>query len=333
MLEFMHFAGMQNLFKVCSVFSFVLLCVALRFYTSMRSLKILASSRLRSVLLLNASWTRRSIKYGLTVIGFASLMIALLQPQWNKKEEEILQQGHDILIAIDISRSMLCSDQKPNRLEYAKQKIRKILYNLKCERVGLILFSGEAVIQCPLTVDYSAFFMFLDNLDVETISVGTTSLDGAIKTALKIFEDMSDRKSKILCVFTDGEDFSADLAGIKERAAQQHLSIFTFGVGSQRGAPIPIFDGKNKNIGFEKDESGNIIMSKLNEPLLKNLSQQTGGKYIRVSQDTRDVQEFVGAVDSFEKDTLGSNKIERYQAQYWYFVAVSLLCFGLEWLL
>lgn len=333
MLEFIHFAGMSNIGWVYVLMGFVLVCVGVRFHKSKIALSVLSSARLRGVVLQNASWVRRIIKYSLSIIGFFFLLVGLLQPQWNKKEEQIMQQGRDILIAIDISRSMMCSDQKPNRLAVAKQKIRKILYNLKCDRVGLILFSGESVVQCPLTVDYSAFFMFLDNLDVETISSGTTTLDGAIHTALGIFEEMPEKKSKLLCVFTDGEDFSTNLAGVKEKATQQKLSIFTFGVGCERGAPIPILDGKNKNVGFEKDDKGNIIMSKLNEGILKNLSEQTGGQYIRVTVDDGDVATFIRLVDTFEKDNFGNASIERYQEQYFYCVAISLLCFGLEWLL
>lgn len=328
-----HFAGMDNLIKVIMLLVLVVGCVAVKWYKSMLAIRILSSSRLRPVVLHNASLARRAIKYSLSLIGFISLLFAILQPQWNKKEEQVEQQGRDLLIAVDISRSMLCGDEKPNRLEFAKQKIKKILYNLKCERVGLIVFAGEAVIQCPLTIDYGAFFMFLDNLDVATISSGTTTIDGAIHVALGIFEAMPEKKTKLLCLFTDGEDFSTNLAGVKDKAASQKLSIFTFGIGSGNGAPVPIYDNQGKNIGFEKDDKGGVVMSKLNEGILKNLSEQTGGKYIHVTRDERDVQKFIGLVESFEKDKMGNHSFERYQQQYPYFIAVSFLCFGLEWLL
>jgi len=328
-----HFAQMSNLFKIILLFIFVVICSGVKWYKSLRAIKALSSSRLRSVVLHNASFFRRFIKYSLTLVGFIALLLALLKPQWNKKEEQVEQQGRDLLIAVDISRSMLCSDEKPNRLEFAKQKIKKILYNLKCERVGLIVFAGEAVVQCPLTIDYSAFFMFLDNLDVATISSGTTTIDGAIHTALGIFEAMPEKKTKLLCLFTDGEDFSTNLGGVKDKAASQKLSIFTFGIGSGNGAPVPIYDNQGKNIGFEKDDKGNVIMSKLNEGILKNLSEQTGGKYIRTTRDERDVQKFIGLVQAFEKDKMSNQSFERYQEQYPYFIAISFLCFGLEWLL
>lgn len=332
-INFIHFAGMSNLVVVIALMMFVVACISIKWYKSIRALKLLASSRLRPVVLHNASLFRRIIKYGFSLVGFIALLIALLQPQWNKKEEQVEQQGRDLLIAVDISRSMLCSDEKPNRLEFAKQKIKKILYNLKCERVGLIVFAGEAVVQCPLTIDYGAFFMFLDNLDVATISSGTTTIDGAIHTALGIFEAMPEKKTKLLCLFTDGEDFSTNLAGVKDKAAAQKLSIFTFGIGSGNGAPVPIYDNQGKNIGFEKDDKGNVVMSKLNEGILKNLSEQTGGKYIRVTRDESDVQKFIKLVDAFEKDKIGNHSFERYHEQYSYFIAISFLCFGLEWLL
>lgn len=328
-----HFAGMDNLIKVVLLFVLVFCCVAVRWYKSKKAIRILSSSRLQLVVLRNASLFRRAIKYSLSLMGFVALFLALLQPQWNKKEEQVQQQGRDLLIAVDISRSMLCTDEKPTRLEFAKEKIKKILYNLKCERVGLIVFAGEAVVQCPLTIDYGAFFMFLDNLDVATISSGTTTIDGAIHTALGIFEAMPEKKTKLLCLFTDGEDFSTNLAGVKDKAVSQNLSIFTFGIGSGNGAPVPIYNNQGKHIGFEKDDKGTVVMSRLNEGILKNLSEQTGGKYIRVTRDERDVQRFIKLVELFEKDKMGNHSFERYQQQYPYFIAVSFLCFGLEWLL
>lgn len=312
----------------------VMICLMVRWYKSIQALQKLAVPQWRKLLVHQGSILRKVSKITLFFLGSLFLALALLRPQWDKKEEKIEQVGRDLLIAVDISRSMLGQDVKPNRLEFAKQKIKKLLFNLSCERVGLLLFSGETVVQCPLTKDYGAFFMFLDHLDVETISSGTTTIDGAIAQALAVFENMPTKKTKLLCLFTDGEDFSTNLAGVKQKATQQNLAIFTFGIGTKHGAPIPIFDLQGKQQGFEKDSSGKIIMSKLNEGILKNLSEQTGGKYIHakpLSDD--DIVEFIKLVQKFEKDTLGDTSVHRYQEQYPYFVAVSLICFVVEWLL
>ncbi len=332
--DFVHFAGLQNFFKVFIFVSIVAICLVIRFFKSQRALKKLTAAKWRNKLILHGSLLRKSIKSILFFIGCFFVGIALLQPQWDKKEEKVQQEGRDLLIAIDISRSMLGQDVKPNRLEFAKQKIKKIISNLSCERIGLLLFSGDTVVQCPLTKDYSAFFMFLDQLDVETISSGTTTLDGAIAQALAVFENMPTKRTKLLCLFTDGEDFSTNLAGVKEKATQAGLSICTFGIGTKHGAPIPIFDYQGKQTGFEKDSSGKIIMSKLNDGILKNLSEQTGGKYIHaMSESSQDIAEFIAFVQKFEKDALDDAHVSRFQEQYPYALIMSLMCFVLEWLL
>jgi Ca-activated chloride channel family protein len=330
----MHWAGRYN-FKWTILFLFIVAtCLIIRFFRSKIALEKLTSMQWRSLLIKNGSLVRKVIKSILFFIGFLFLMLALLQPQWDKKDEKIEQTGRDILIAVDISRSMLGQDVKPNRLEFAKEKIKKLLFNLSCERVGLILFSGDSVLQCPLTKDFATFFMFLNDLDVETISSGTTTIEGAIAQALKVFANEQDKKTKILCIFTDGEDFSTNLTGVKEKAAQEHLSIFTFGLGTKHGAPIPVFDHQGKQVGFEKDATGKIIMSKLNEGILKNLAEQTGAAYIKLQPLTHDdIAEFIKRIAKFEKDMLEDAHVARFQEQYPYFVLVSLICFAVEWLL
>lgn len=332
-IKAIHFAGMHNLFKVVIILAVVFWWVIVRYYKAEKLVTQLSSAQLRSIMVLHGSKIRFIAKAVLRLFGFIGILIALLQPQWNKKHEEVAQEGRDILIAVDISRSMLCTDEKPNRLEFAKQKIKKILYNLKCQRVGLIVFAGDAVVQCPLTVDYATFFMFLDSLDVSTISSGTTSLDGALKVAIDIFKEMPEKKTKIVCLFTDGEDFSTNLSTVKEEASKINMSIFTFGVGSKQGAPIPILDTNGKNIGFEKDSKGNVIMSKFNEGILKNLSQKTGGRYIKTTSNDSDIKKFITDVEKFEKESFSSASFESYQEQYSYFIIFSFISFGLEWLL
>src|SRR5690606_8798990 len=204
-------------------------------------------------LLCNVSPKKQVARIVFLSVVFIFLFIALLRPQWNKTEERIMQEGRDLYIGLDISRSMLAVDCKPNRLVYAKNKIKKLLKKLSCERVGLILFSGTAFVQCPLTSDYSAFYLYLDAVDAELISSGTTALDQAIQQALRSFSTMPDRKSKLLVLFTDGEDFSHNLSGIKKEAVEENLSIFTIGIGSTEGAPVPVFDAYGYPVGHQKD--------------------------------------------------------------------------------
>ena len=328
-----EFASWQHLLLL-GTFVCVVACLLLyHFYKSGRIVALLVCATRQKDVLKNYQLWRRVLKYGLFLLSFLFLTIALLRPQWNLKNQIVEQQGRDILIAIDISRSMLAQDVKPNRLEFAKEKIKKLLFNLSCDRVGLMLFSGTTTVQCPLTTDYPTFFMFLDQLDVETISSSTTALDNAVVEAVKVFSSMADRTSKIFCLFTDGEDFSDNLAEVKNQAVQAGVSIFTIGVGSRHGAPIPIINNRGEQIGLEKDETGSIVMSQLNEDLLKDLSEKCGGKYIHAVDSEDDIKELITLVKAFEMSQLEDKKVNRLEEQYPYFVAISFICLLLEWIL
>jgi Ca-activated chloride channel family protein len=267
------------------------------------------------------------------IIGMLFLLLAVLRPQWKKREDTIAQEGRDLLIALDISRSMLAVDCDPNRLECAKKKIKKLLAMLGCERVGLILFSGSAFVQCPLTSDYAAFYMFLDHVDVETISSGTTALDAALRQAVDTFRAGPKRKSKICVIFTDGEDFSSNLRGMKHEVTKENLCVYTVGVGTAEGAPIPLYDGEGNQVGHQKDAKGNVVISHLNEGILHALAQDAGGVYIPLSYDLTDMKRLVRCIESFEKDYFEDKKISSYHDRYHIFLLISFICFLAEWVL
>ena len=284
-------------------------------------------------LLRNVSIKKQLIKLFLMIVGVLFLFAALFRPQWSKSEEVVVHKGRDLYIALDISRSMLAADCTPNRLQRAKDKIKYLLKKLSCERVGLILFSGSAFVQCPLTTDYGAFYLYLDAVDAELISSGTTSLDQAITQAIKSFEATPHRKNKLLVLFTDGEDFSHNLGGVKQEAIAKNLSIFTFGVGSPEGAPIPVLNDHGKLIGHQKDAQGTIVISRLNEDMLRMLSQDAGGSYIRITENNDDVNSFIKKVEAREKERVDEKKYSRFEDQYHYFLFISFLCFFCEWML
>ncbi len=279
------------------------------------------------------STTRMIIKAAVLCCGLMSLFLVLLHPSWGKKEEVVVQQGRDLFIALDISRSMLAQDLKPSRLVRAKEKIKALVNKLSSERVGLVLFSGASFVQCPLTSDYAAFFMFLDAVDVETVSSGTTALDQVIYKVLQLFKGMPSKKNKLLVIFTDGEDFSSNLATVKQKAQEVGLHIFSIGMGTTQGAPVPIIDEQGNQRGVEKDALGAVVISRLNEGILNSLAQDTGGMYLSSTSDDTDLKKLVQAVESYEKERLEDKKISQGEEQYPYFLIVSFLCFALEWLL
>jgi len=326
------FAAAQNIiffpFLCIAIF-----CVVWRFRKKIKNSRKLFSPLSKITLIKHFSVSKEVLNIILSSIGLLFLFLSLLQPQWNKREEIVQQEGRELFVAIDISRSMLAEDLSPNRLEFAKQKIKKLVNSLKSERVGLVIFSGSTSVQCPLTSDYSALFMFLDQLDVETISSGTTAIDQPIKKVLGVFSSMPTKKNKILVIFTDGEDFSSNLAGVRKEAAKEGLKIFTLGVGTVEGAPIPLIDKEGNKIGHIKDRNGSVVISRLNEGILGALAKETGGVYIKLQDNDNDIRTLVSYVEKFEKEKFEEKKVPTLEEQYPYFLLVSFVCFAFGWLL
>ena len=253
------------------------------------------------------------------------LFITLLHPCWNKKEEKAVQEGRDLFIALDISRSMLAQDVTPNRLAFAKEKIRSIAQALHSERLGLILFSGSSFIQCPLTKDTSAFLLYLDQIDSDTIGSGKTSIAQAVTCAMRAFQESGTKKSKLLIILTDGEDFSSDLSALKAEAHKEGLTIFTIGVGTSEGAPIALFDTQGKVTGHLRDKNGTVIISSLNQEVLQNLAHELGGIYLHATPNVDDLSSLIKIVEQKEKERLAEQAIAQLEEQYPYFLFISFI--------
>lgn len=325
--------GASNNWFVFGLLGLILFLLVYKIIRSKRVHDILAATKQARVFLLHCSMSKMIVKMILLIAATLCICLALLRPMWNKKEEIVEQEGRDLFIALDISRSMLAADCQPNRLTFAKEKIKKLLPLLNSERVGLILFSGSSIVQCPLTTDYGAFMMFLDALDVDTVSWGTTALDQAISKALESFGTMKERKNKLLVIFTDGEDFSSNLSAVKQEALAQGLHVFTVGVGTQEGAPIPMYDAFGERTGYLQDDKGNVIITRLNEGILRSVALNSGSMYVSVTADDTDLKTLANAVHSFEKEKIEDKKIAALEDQYHYFLLVSFICLLLEWIL
>jgi Ca-activated chloride channel family protein len=281
----------------------------------------------------NYSRSRSTLKIILFACGLLAIAVAFLHPRWGKKEEMVQQEGRDLFILLDISRSMLSQDFSPNRLEFAKQKIKTLLSVLPSDRLGLVVFAGKPIIHCPLTQDRSAFTLFLDQIDSAIVGEGTTSLDKALDIVLEQFNRVPGHKNKLAILVTDGEDFSQNLAEIRKKATDQGLRIFTLGIGSAQGAPIPEYNEQGIKTGFVKDASGAVVISRLNESLLKGLSQQVGGLYVSAATDDSDVHLIKAQVEQFEKEKFDQRRMSTLQEQYPWFVGISFICLALEWIL
>jgi Ca-activated chloride channel family protein len=279
-----------------------------------------------------AAW-RLYVRAVLLTIGLGALAFALLQPQWGRKEVMVQQEGRDVLIALDVSGSMQAQDIKPSRLAFVKLKIRKLLSRLSFERVGLILFSGSAFIQCPLTADYRTFLLFLDQVTTESISSGTTAIGSAVLKAAELFNRSQNRKNKLLLLITDGEDFASRIDEVTQVIEKEKITVFSWGAGTLQGAPVPLFDARGVVTGYAKDKNGQIATTCLNEELLKKLSTTLGGRYERVMQDDGDIERIVQALAAYEREKLEERSLAQYQERYPLFLAIMWACLLLEWVL
>lgn len=261
-----------------------------------------------------------------------AMSIALLEPQWGEREEVVPQESRDMIFALDISRSMLASDLKPSRLEHAKMKIRALLERLVAERVGLILFSGDAFVQCPLTRDYSTFLLFLKNVTTEAFGSGTTNIERAIARGVDAFEHAGDHGTKLLIIATDGEDFSPQMRSTLERAQRIGMSIVTLGIGTPEGAPIPIYDIQGKHSGYVTDEQQKTVVSALHEDFLGQLARDSGGLYVRSYYDDSDLAQLTQYVEGRQKGRIEDRMLSIKEAQYPWFVGLAALLLGIAWI-
>ena len=330
-MTFINWAGSDR-FVYLPLFIVPIVLIIWYAFRQRNALKQLAGAH-RRLLLHNLAGWRTLTKAWLLCAGLVAIFIALLQPQWGKQEQNIIQEGRDLLVLLDISGSMRAKDLKPSRLDLAKLKIRALLGKLTCERVGLIIFSGSAILQCPMTSDYPAFLMFLDNVDTESIASGTTALDTALEKAMATFKHIGSAKHKLVFLLTDGEDFSTNLTGIQQAAAREHITLMTLGIGSPEGAPIPKLDHHGNQVGHETDETGAIALSKLNEEKLRTITKDLHGKYLRANYDDGDIASMVKYVQSFEKTRYEDKRLSLFHDQYPWFLGAAWLLLALEWLL
>lgn len=291
-------------------------------YLQKKSDKILekfADSKLHNVLFPLRSKAKSNLKFSIYVFSIMLLVIAVANPQVGTKIEEVKQLGIDVYILLDVSKSMLAEDIKPNRLEKAKYEISKLIQRLRGDRIGLIVFAGDAYVQIPLTSDYSAANLFLNAVDVNSVPQPGTAIAPAILLALKSFR-YDDGTKKAIVIITDGEDHQGDIETAIKEANSKEVSIYAIGFGSPAGVPIPIYDENGNQIGFKKDKDGNIVLTKLNEDVLKEIVSKCNGKYYRGTNTEDELEAIYNDLAKIEKSEFGSKKITEYEDRFYYFL-------------
>lgn len=272
---------------------------------------------------------RKVFKIVLLVAAFSLALFALARPQWGFEWEETKRSGLDMLIAIDVSKSMLATDVKPNRLERSKFAVKDLIRKLSGDRIGLIAFAGTAFLQCPLTIDYNGFALALDDLAVGTIPRTGTSIASAIKEAMDIFRG-PEKKYKVLVIITDGEELEDNAHDAAKEASNLGIKIYCVGVGTAEGELIPSSDERGRK-AFLADRSGNIVKTKLNEDILKRIAIATGGSYVRATQAEFGLALLYDrSISRLEKKDIEAKMRKHYQERFQIFLTLAALLLFIE---
>ncbi|MEW6555795.1 MAG: VWA domain-containing protein [Elusimicrobiota bacterium] len=269
------------------------------------------------------------LKKVLKVIGLFFLLFALTGPKFGAKLVKIKKYGVDVIIAIDVSKSMLANDIQPNRLEKAKLELRSLIDKLSGNRLGIIAFAGKPFLQCPLTLDTASCKIFMNSLTTELIPVPGTAIGEAIDLAVKNFVK-EERKYKALVILTDGEDHESDPVASALAAKKEGIKIFTIGFGTTRGELIPERDETGNVVGYRKNKKGETIMTKLDEAALQKIAYQTDGKYYQATDGEIEVTRIADDISDMETKQLKAQKFERYEDKFYYFVAIGLFLLLVE---
>lgn len=268
------------------------------------------------------------LKLVLFLLALVFLIFGLVNPKMGTKSETVKREGIDIVFAIDVSKSMLAEDVAPNRLEKSKQLVSQIINQLTSDRIGVIAYAGSAFPVVPITTDYSVTKMFLQTMSPDMVSSKGTSLEEAIQLSATFFDDKT-KTSKLLIMVSDGEDHSEGAVAAAETANEKGLRIISIGVGTENGATIPL--RKNGQVeGYQKDKSGNVVTTKLNEQSLQSISKATNGNYIN-GKNTKEVVEFIKKnLATLQKTEFEAKQKSDFQSQFQWFLAVTFLLLFLD---
>lgn len=279
-----------------------------------------------------ASTVFKVLKIAVIITAAVFALIALARPQWGFVWEETKRSGIDMLIAIDVSKSMLATDVKPNRLERSKFAVKDLVKKLNGDRIGLAAFAGTSFLQCPLTIDYNGFLLALDDLGIGTIPRGGTSMASVIRESMDVFKS-PDKKYKVLVIITDGDDLEGDAASAAKEAADLGIKIYCVGVGSPEGDIIPVINSSGDRV-YATDRAGAVVKSKLNEDLLKRIAISSGGNYAHATQaEFGLVLLYDKGISKLEKRDIDAKMRKHYQERFQYFLALAVMLLFLEPLL
>lgn len=275
---------------------------------------------------------RRLIKSLLQALGLIFILFALLGPKFSDELTEVQRQGVDIVVLLDVSNSMRAQDIVPDRLEKARFELRRLVESLRGDRIGLVVFAGQAHLQTPLTLDYAAFEMFLDISDESLIGVQGTAMADALEVGLQAF-DTEDKQHRAMILISDGEDHEGALEPVLDELVQNNVIVHTAGIGSFSGTPIPILDDQGNVKGYHKTKTGEVVTTRLYTETLETISAATGGRFIHLNSASAGLDQIYEDILKMEQKDFKRHEYTNFKEQYHWFALVGLLLLVIEALL
>lgn len=273
----------------------------------------------------NVSMARPQFKFYIQILALVLLIVALARPQFGVKEQTVKRQGMEVMVALDVSNSMLAQDVAPSRLGRSKQLLSKIIDGMTEDKVGLVVFAGDAYTQLPITCDYVSAKMFLSSISPSLVARQGTAIGSAIDLSIKSFGAES-TASRAIILITDGENHEDDAIGAAKLAKEKGIQVFVLGVGKPEGSPIPL----EGSMSFRKDKDGNVVVSKLNEEMCRQIAQAGGGMYLRVDNTNAAQRTLQKELGKLAKSELETRVYSEYNEQYQSFVILALILLVIE---
>ena len=296
-----------------------------------KRMKRFGDPQILSQLMPDISYNRPAVKYLIYILAFTLLIFAVARPQYGTKLQQMKRKGIEIMIALDVSNSMMAEDIQPSGLDKAKQAISKLVERLVNDRVGLIVFAGQAYTQIPITNDYASAKMFLSTVSPGIVPVQGTAIGAAIKLAMNSFTPQEDMNRAVI-IITDGENHEDDPVAMARQAAEKGINIYTIGVGLPKGSPIPIPSSSGQK-NFLKDQEGKVVISKLNERMLEEIAAEGNGKYIRANNTRLGLNSLFDDINKLEKKEIEARIYSEYEEMFQYPIAFALLLLFIEFLI
>jgi Ca-activated chloride channel homolog len=291
-----------------------------------KAIESFGNTELMEHLMPDASKSRPIVKFVLLMTALVFIILGLARPQFGSKLQKMKRKGIEIMIALDVSNSMNARDVQPTRLEHAKQIVSKLVERLDNDKIGLIVFAGEAYMQMPITTDYVSAKMFLSDINTNLVSVQGTAIGDAMNLALRSFSNSSDIQ-KVLIIITDGENHEDDPIEVAKTLNEKGILIYTMGIGSPEGSPILAENGQD----FKKDQSGSVVISKLDEVTLQKIAVNAGGVYIRANNTQASLNSLFSKLDNLNKKEFEAKVYSDYDDQFQYFFGFALLILLIEY--